>query len=68
MTSIIGPNKFDFPKPSELIKFLLKLVVSEGDTVLDSFAGTGTTAHSIFKLNSDNNLNLNFILCISALV
>jgi adenine-specific DNA-methyltransferase len=68
LTSIIGPNKFDFPKPSELIKFLLKLVVSEGDTVLDSFAGTGTTAHSIFKLNSDNNLNLNFILCISALV
>lgn len=62
LNAIIGPNKFDFPKPSELIKFLLKLVVSDNDIVLDSFAGTGTTGHSVLKLNAEDNLNVNFIM------
>jgi adenine-specific DNA-methyltransferase len=62
LTSIIGPNKFDFPKPSEFIKFLLKLVVSDNDIVLDSFAGTGTTAQAILQLNKEEDFNLEFIL------
>lgn len=62
LISIIGPNKFDFPKPSELIKFLLKLVVSEGDIVLDSFAGSGTTAHAVLNLNKQDGGNRKFIL------
>ena len=62
LTSIIGPNIFDFPKPSELIRFLLKLVVSDNDIVLDSFAGTGTTGQAVLQLNKEENFNLNFIL------
>lgn len=62
LASILGPNKFDFPKPSELIKYLLKLVLNEGDIVLDSFAGTGTTGQAVLELNKDKNLNAKFIL------
>ena len=42
---------FDFAKPVELIKFLISLVDSENMIVLDFFSGSGTTAHSVMKLN-----------------
>ena len=62
LTNIIGPNKFDFPKPSALIKFLLKLVTEENDIILDSFAGTGTTGQATLELNKEDDSNRKFIL------
>jgi len=54
---------YDFPKPSELIKFLIKIVnSSKGSIVLDFFAGSGTTAHSVISLNQEDNGNRKFIL------
>ena len=62
LEGIIGENNFDFPKPHELIKYLIKLVTSKNDIVLDSFAGTGTTGQAVQQLNKEDGGNRNFIL------
>ena len=57
-----GITNFDYPKPTSLIEFLIKMVNLGNDiTVLDSFAGSGTTAHSVMNLNKDKG-NRKFIL------
>lgn len=55
---------FDFPKPTSLIKHLVRSVCknSPGSLVLDSFAGSGTTGHAVLALNKDESLDLRFIL------
>lgn len=41
---------FDYPKPVELISYLVSLYTNPGELVLDSFAGSGTTGHAVFNL------------------
>ncbi|WP_375447813.1 site-specific DNA-methyltransferase [uncultured Fibrella sp.] len=53
--------KFDYPKPVDLIKYLISLVADPNCIVLDSFAGSGTTADAVLKLNQDGG-NRTFIL------
>ena len=53
---------FDNPKPTLLIKNIIKSISKENDIILDFFSGSGTTAHSILSLNSEKKLNLSFIL------
>ena len=53
---------FDFPKPTELIAYLLSMVSSENSVVLDSFAGSGTTAHAVLDMNKRDGFNRSFIL------
>lgn len=53
---------FDFAKPVELIKFLISLVDSENMIVLDFFSGSGTTAHSVMKLNADDGAKRKYIM------
>ncbi|MBI0578603.1 site-specific DNA-methyltransferase [Neobacillus cucumis] len=55
-------SPFSNPKPSELIKFLLGLINSRDVTVLDFFAGSGTTAHAVMKLNKEDSGNRRFIV------
>ena len=52
---------FQNPKPIELIQFLLDH--TESDTVLDFFAGSGTTGHAVLEQNKIDNKNRKFILC-----
>ena len=59
---IIGPNDFPYPKPSLLIKELISLCTSDEDIILDSFAGSGTTAQSVLALNKEDGNNRKFIL------
>ncbi len=42
---------FITPKPTRLIERVLQIATRPGDLVLDSFAGSGTTGHSVLKLN-----------------
>ena len=42
---------FATPKPTELIERILQIATNPSDLVLDSFAGSGTTAHAVLKLN-----------------
>ncbi len=53
---------FDFPKPTRLIERILKLASDKNSIVLDSFAGSGTTAHAVINLNKQDGGNRKFIL------
>ena len=53
---------FPQPKPVELISFLLGIIRSPNAIILDSFAGSGTTAHAVLALNKEDGGNRKFIL------
>ena len=61
---IFGKKVFDYPKDSSLIEYLLKFVDKKDAIILDSFGGSGTTAHSVLNLNhTDGEMgNRKFIL------
>lgn len=64
LKTLFGYKAFDYPKPTSLIKHLLKLGNLEDDDIaLDFFAGSGTTAHAILDLNQEDGINRRFILC-----
>jgi adenine-specific DNA-methyltransferase len=61
--NMFGDGKtFSFPKPSDLIEYLLQLVSVKDDIILDSFAGSGTTAQAVLNLNKRDGGNRRFIL------
>ena len=53
LEKIIGNDKFDYPKPISLVKYLINMVCSENDIILDSFAGSGTTGHAVLEQNQE---------------
>jgi adenine-specific DNA-methyltransferase len=53
---------FDNPKPTELIKELLQIIVEKDDLILDFFAGSATTAHAVMQLNKEDGGNRKYIL------
>ena len=57
-------SPFDYPKPVELIEKILKISTkpNTNDIILDSFAGSGTTAHAVLNLNRQDGGNRKFIL------
>jgi len=59
-----GKAPFDTPKPTRLMERILQIASSDESIILDFFAGSGTTAHSILKYNAANpKSNRRFILC-----
>ena len=62
LKEIFGSQVFDTPKPTRLIEKILQLGSAKDSIVLDSFAGSGTTAHAVLKLNSKDGGNRRFIL------
>ncbi|PIR77740.1 MAG: site-specific DNA-methyltransferase, partial [Candidatus Magasanikbacteria bacterium CG10_big_fil_rev_8_21_14_0_10_38_6] len=64
LKKMFGSDVFDYAKPSTLIKYIIQLVnKSEGITILDFFAGTGTTGHAVLELNKEDGGSRQFILC-----
>jgi adenine-specific DNA-methyltransferase len=55
-------DKFQHPKPVELIKKCIQIATEPDDIVLDSFGGSGTTAHAILAQNKEDGGNRKFIL------
>ncbi|MEO6050743.1 MAG: site-specific DNA-methyltransferase [Pyrinomonadaceae bacterium] len=53
---------FDTPKPSRLIERIIQIATKPDAIILDSFAGSGTTAHAVLKLNAADGANRKFIL------
>ncbi len=53
---------FSTPKPTQLIERILRIATKPGDIVLDFFAGSGTAAHAVMKLNTEDGGNRRFIL------
>lgn len=54
--------KFSYPKPRRLIEYILRMATAPGDLILDSFAGSGTTGHSVLSLNAQFKSERRFIL------
>ena len=57
-----GKTTFDTPKPTRLIERILQIATDAESVVLDSFAGSGTTAHALLKFNKEHDSNRKFIL------
>jgi adenine-specific DNA-methyltransferase len=62
MKLIFGEQIFETPKPVPLIKRILEIATTKNDLVLDSFSGSGTTAHAVLALNKEDGGNRKFIL------
>lgn len=54
LKAIFGGPPFQFPKPTTLIYRLLELISEEYSTILDFFAGSGTTMHAVMQLNNED--------------
>ena len=65
LKELMGDKAFPYPKPLSLIQGLLAQAARPGDTILDFFAGSGTTAHAVLNLNALDGGNRKFILCSS---
>ena len=61
--NLFGKKAFDYPKPLNLIKYLLKIPFGKEITILDFFAGSGTTAQAVMELNNEDAGNRKFVLC-----
>lgn len=55
-------SPFDTPKPSRLIERILTIAGNRKALILDSFAGSGTTAHAVLNMNKADGGNRKFIL------
>jgi len=54
---------FAYSKPKELIYYLLKILkTNKDDIILDSFAGSGTTAEAVLRLNHEDSGHRRFVL------
>ncbi len=63
LASLMGKGAFDNPKGTKLIQRVFQTAnLSSDDIVLDSFAGSGTTAHAVLALNKEDGGNRKFIL------
>ena len=65
VAAVFGDRAFNYAKPLSLIKNLLAQATQPGDTVLDFFAGSGTTAQAVLQLNAADGGQRRFILCSS---
>ena len=57
-----GKSLFDTPKPPRLIERILQIASDPDSVILDSFAGSGTTAHAVLNMNKADGGNRRFIL------
>lgn len=65
LKSLFAKNQIPFsnPKPLGLLRYLLKTTKTNSSTILDFFAGSGTTGHAVMKLNAEDGGHRKFILC-----
>ena len=62
LSRIFGNKAFDTPKPESLIRRIVEMSTRKDSMVLDSFAGSGTTAHAVLSLNKEDGGERRFIL------
>ena len=61
VVSLFDGKFFDFPKPTALVKYLLRAIHDPASVVLDFFSGSGTTAHAVAELNAEDGGNRRWI-------
>lgn len=62
LKQIIPSLKFDNPKPISLLNRIIEVATKEDAIILDSFAGSGTTAHAVMNINKADGGHRRFIL------
>lgn len=62
LSRIFGEKVFNYPKPPSLIQALVQIAAGEDETVLDSFAGSGTTGQAVLEANMADGKSRKFIL------
>lgn len=64
LKELFGEKEFDFPKAKQLVIDCIKAsgLRNDSSTVLDFFAGSGTTGHAVIDLNRDDNGKRKYIL------
>ena len=62
LTKIFHSAPFEYPKSTELIENLVRIACKGNGIILDSFAGSGTTAHAVLDLNKEDGGDRKFIL------
>ena len=62
MSSPASSDLFVTPKPTGLVKRILQIATEDDSIVLDSFAGSGTTAHAVLDLNKEDGGTRKFVL------
>ncbi|MFZ3077494.1 MAG: site-specific DNA-methyltransferase [Candidatus Aenigmatarchaeota archaeon] len=63
LNDMIGEGKFNNPKPVSLLRRVVQLASDKQGTILDFFAGSGTTAHAVLDMNKEDGGKRKFILC-----
>jgi adenine-specific DNA-methyltransferase len=62
LTAIFSSKEFDYSKPTSLVEFVCKLATDKNSIILDSFGGSGTTAHAVLNMNKADGGKRKFIL------
>ena len=62
LQAIFGEKVFDYPKVPSLIEYIINFLCDKDSIILDSFAGSGTTAHAVLNLNKSDCGHRKFIL------
>ncbi|MCL1894240.1 MAG: site-specific DNA-methyltransferase [Holophagaceae bacterium] len=62
LANILGGKVLDHPKPPSLLNYIITFATNKNDLILDSFAGSGTTAHAVLNMNKADGGNRKFIL------
>ncbi len=60
---LFSEKKFDYPKPLNLMLNMFRMAGSQDSTILDFFAGSGTTLHAVMQLNAEDGGHRQCILC-----
>jgi len=59
---LFGAQVFPYPKPTSLVKFFIENISDPEATVMDFFAGSGTTAESVLQANVEDGGNRKFVV------
>lgn len=60
--AILGKGIFETPKPTGIVEYCIEQAMDKDGIILDSFAGSGTTAHAVLNMNKMDGGNRKFIL------
>ena len=63
LNDILGGKKFDYPKSLDMMMWVISKHSNKNATVLDFFAGSGTTGQAVLELNNEDGGSRKFILC-----
>lgn len=62
LRELMGEAVFDFPKDESVIQEIIEFASSDGDLVMDFFAGSGTTAHAVMAQNAEDAGKRRYVL------